>query len=154
MGRYSAAGLALIAVGLILLAARMQLLRGDLTVVIIGALFLVGYVFTREYGLLVPGGILTGLGAGIAARTWVGSAGGPVILGLGLGFLLVYALDRAFGTQRAGGWWPVIPGGVLLVIWILVAARGVGVARSAVAWWPVLLVALGIWLLLRRRGSG
>lgn len=154
MGRHSATGLVLIAVGLILLADRMQILRGDLTVLIIGAALLVGYAFTREYGLLVPGGIMTGLGAGIAARNWVRPAGASVVLGLGLGFLLVYGLDRASGAQRAGGSWPVIPGGILLVIGIVGAARGFGAARAVAVWWPVLLVALGIWLLLRPRGSG
>jgi hypothetical protein len=154
MARHSAAGLVLIAVGLILLADRMQILRSDLTVLIIGASLLAGYAFTREYGLLVPGGILTGLGAGIAARTWLGPAGAPVLLGLGLGFLLVYGLDRASGAQRAGGSWPLIPGGILVVIGLIGAARGFGAARAVAAWWPVLLVALGIWLLLRPKVPG
>lgn len=151
MDRRYAPGLVLIIIGLLLLLTRQHLLRGDLTVLIIGTLLLVIYAFSGQYGLLIPGGILTGLGAGIALREWVGAEGASVVLGLGLGFLSIYAVDRARGIQRTGGWWPVIPGGILTAIGVLLAAQATGTLQIIGTWWPVVLVALGIWLLFRPR---
>lgn len=153
MDRRYAPGLVLIIIGALLLLGQQHLLRGDLTVLIIGTGLLILYAFTGQYGLLIPGGILTGLGAGIALREWVGAEGASVVLGLGLGFLFIYVVDLARGTRRAAAWWPVIPGGILAAIGVLMVARATGTLQTIAAWWPVVLVALGIWLLLRPRAG-
>lgn len=152
MDRRYAPGVLLIVLGVALLLTRQQVLRGEVTVLVIGAALLVAYAFTQSYGLLVPGGILTGLGAGIALREW--AAGGGVLLGLGVGFFLIYVLDRARGGGGGGGagTWPIIPGGILIVIGLLQAARSVAALQALWSWWPVALIALGVWLVVRRWG--
>lgn len=43
----------------------------------------------------------------------------PVVVGLGLGFVLIWVIDRVF-TRRGprGSWWPLIPGSILLLVGI------------------------------------
>jgi len=151
MERRYVQGLVLIVVGIVLLLAMRALPVGDQNVLVVGALLLVAYAFTGRYGLLVPAGILTGLGAGIAARDWVGADRAPVLLGLGVGFLFVYVVDLARSGRQAAEWWPLVPGGILVAVGLLRIVRGTGVLHLIAAWWPILLVVLGIWLLVRRK---
>jgi hypothetical protein len=151
MERRLVPGLVLIIVGGILLLARLQVLGGDLTVLIIGALLLAVYVASGTGGLLFPGAILTGLGAGIALRERLGPESATVPLGLGVGFLLIYAFGEARGPRT--GWWPLIPGGILVVVGLMQAARAYGPLKMAASWWPVLLIAIGVWLILRPKST-
>ncbi len=153
MERRYVQGLALIAVGVVLLLAMRAQPIGDQSVLIVGALLLVAYAYTGRYGLLVPAGIVTGLGAGIAARDWVGADRAPVLLGLGIGFLFIYAVDLAKSGRQAAEWWPLIPGGILVAIGLLRVARAAGAMQAIVTWWPALLIVLGIWLLVRPRAA-
>jgi hypothetical protein len=139
-------GLVFVALGAALFVVLTTGLGGEVFVALVGLGFLVAYVATRLYGLLIPGGILTGLGVGIV----VAAQGGPgeaVVLGLGTGFLAIAVVDQIVAGSRPGWWWPLIPGGVLT----LVGASGIqalqGAARFAL---PVLLVVIGILLLVRR----
>jgi hypothetical protein len=137
-------GLLLIGGGLLWLLAVTTDLDGVYVVPAIGAGSLVAYVVTRRYGLLVPGGILSGLGAGLV----VAASGGPdeaVVLGLGLGFVSIAVLDAVLGDGRAA-WWPLIPGGILTVIGggQLPGVRDIGVYLV-----PAALVVVGLALLLR-----
>lgn len=151
MERRYVQGLVLIAVGVVLLLAMRAYAIGDQSVLVVGALLLVAYAFTGRYGLLVPAGILTGLGAGIAARDWVGADRAPVLLGLGVGFLFVYVVDLARSGRQAAEWWPLVPGGILVAVGLLRVLRGAGIMQVMAAWWPMLLIVLGIWLLVRRK---
>lgn len=139
-------GLLLIAVGLVLYFLQ-GTTEGHVTVfLLLGGLFIAAYFSRREYGLLVPGGVLTGLGLGLLAEDWsLLDATQPVPLGLGLGFLLIFVVDRLY--TRAGNWWPLIPGGILVLV-------GIGLQRGIVRWvfregWPLALVAAGVFLILR-----
>lgn len=115
-----------------------------------GVAFAVGYILTRHYGFLVPAGILTGVGAGVLASTSVGGAdaGAYVVISIGLGFLAIYAFD-VLVTGTAIRWWPLIPGGLMLLI-------GAGMANTAgfvhqlQIWAPALLIALGVLILISR----
>ncbi len=124
---------------------------GEGVVAAVGLAFLVAYALTRRYGFLVPGGILTGLGVGIIYESQMHARGATVVLGLGLGFLGIYAVDAA-ARKTPRGWWPLIPGGVLTLIGLLQAA-GQEFLGSIGRWWPVLLIAVGAYLVFRR-GKG
>lgn len=145
----------LIVLGMIGLAA--DYLGGDQVIVLaVGLVFLAVYLWNRRYGFLVPGGILTGLGAGLAAGMASGGAE-PVLVpaGLGAGFLLIYALDLLVsgGVER---WWPLIPGSILLVFGPFDGAGASGAPRAAAFWPPLVLVAFGILIvagLTWRRGG-
>lgn len=117
----------------------------------IGVAFMVAYALTRRYGYLVPGGILSGIGAGILAAFLVGATdSGPyAVIGGGLGFVLIYAIDLLASGQRAH-WWPVIPGGVMLLVGGGLATNNEGLISRVGTWSPLLLVALGVWILVAR----
>lgn len=128
--------------------------------VLIGAIFLALSALRRARGPLLPGGILVGLGSGFLAREpleaifphWA-----TLLLGLGAGFLLVGALDRAAGRDRRPS--PLVPGLVLVVVALLGALTSQDAVREALAslsrLWPWALVLAGVALvgqaLLRRR---
>lgn len=146
-------GVVLIAIGVTLFAVQLLHLDADIIVLVIGLVFATAYVGTRRYGLLIPAGILTGLGVGIMFQD-LGVRGEPVPLGLGLGFLAIYGVDRLTrGASAPGGWWPLIPGSILTIVAAGSSTFGDEVGRAIQQGWPILLIAAGAWLLLRRRSS-
>jgi hypothetical protein len=116
----------------------------------------IGFVLARllsgAYGLAVPAGVLLGLGAffGIEALQPVESRGGLFFLCLGLGFLAIYLLGG-----RPHAFWPLLPAALLIVVALLFFGLSVAAALEPWAWlvniWPLLLVVLGLWLMLRDR---
>ncbi len=146
-------GVILIVVGVTLFAIQLLHFDADVIVLVIGLVFAIAYAGTRRYGLLIPAGILTGLGAGILLEDF-GVMGEPVVLGLGLGFLGIYGGDLLTSRARAPGrWWPLIPGAILTVIAGAESTFGAEGARVIQQGWPILLIAVGAWLLLRGRIS-
>jgi hypothetical protein len=146
-------GVILIAVGVTLFAVQLLNLDGDVIVLVIGLVFATAFAATRRYGLLIPAGIMTGLGIGILLEDF-GILGEPVVLGLGLGFLAIYAVDFLTSRARAPGrWWPLVPGTILTIIAGAESTFGPEGARVIAQGWPVLLIAAGAWLLLRGRAS-
>ncbi|MDR5694573.1 MAG: hypothetical protein QN198_09715 [Armatimonadota bacterium] len=145
-------GIVLIVLGIIFLVAQQTGIGGEGVVASIGVAFLVAYAFTRNYGLLVPGGIMTGLGIGIIYEARMDRGGAPVLLGLGLGFLSITVIDLAV-RRTQWGWWPLIPGGVLSLIGLLLAAGQAGILGTIGRWWPAILILIGLALLLRRRAE-
>ena len=144
-------GVILIAVGLTLFAVQLLHLDADVIVLVIGLVFAFAYAVTRRYGFLIPAGIMTGLGIGILLED-LGVMGEPVVLGLGLGFLAIYAGDALVsGAREPGRWWPLVPGAILTVIAGAESTFGAEGARVIEQGWPVLLIAVGAWLLLRGR---
>ena len=143
--------LVLIGIGVVLLLAQLTGVGAEAIVALIGAGFLVAYAATRQYGFLIPGGIMTGLGIGIVIETAaIGSQGEPVLLGLGLGFLAIYAVD-AVVRRSAALWWPIIPGGILATLGVLVGTGREGWLENAGSWWPAILIVIGGLVLLSGR---
>jgi hypothetical protein len=143
--------IALIVLGALLLFTPFSLgdLFGSAIVLVIGLAFLYAYAQGRNVGLLIPGAILTGLGAGIVMES-MGTGDGWVPLGLGLGFCAIWFLHRAF-------WWALIPGGIIALAGLqdLVTSDSTlstlfnGFHLSG-GWWPLLLILGGIWLIASR----
>jgi hypothetical protein len=143
-------GMVLIGVGAALLTIMTTDVGGEAVLVVLGLGFLVAYASTRLYGLLIPGAILTGLGAGlVAAGQGAPDAAGAV--GLGLGFVTIALVDRVRAPGRPGWWWPFIPGGILTVT-SLPALTGMPELGPYLI--PAALVVAGVLLLVRpRRGT-
>jgi hypothetical protein len=145
--------LILIAIGVVALISNVSGtdIASRLLLLVIGLGFLTTYALTRKYGFLVPGGILSGLGAGVLVESYAGpgSNGMYAALGLALGFLLIYAVDLAV-ARGAARWWPLIPGGVMLLVVGTAATEQQGLIKQVGPWAPVILVAIGIWLLVTR----
>lgn len=147
--RRSVAGLILIVLGVLVLLGQRLAVGGEAVVALIGIAFLTAYALTRQYGFLVPGGIMTGLGIGIIYENRLNGNGAPVLLGLGVGFLAIYAISSLRG-RMPGDWWPLIPGTVLAVIGLMLAADATGALATVGRWWPLVLILIGLYIAFRR----
>ena len=151
--RRMTAGAILIALGLgFFLIPRFEGFQAEYVLLGLGVLFMAGYFVRRRYGLLVAGGILLGLGLGEVFDSALARFGDGGQLGLGLGFVSIYAI--ALAAERRSTWWPLIPGGLLILSGL---DRTEEVARYIFDNWPLALVVIGILLVLgglKKGGEG
>jgi hypothetical protein len=156
------AGTVLILFGLLMLLATFinSSILGLSILPLLGVLFIVWAALARIPGLMIPGGILTGLGFGsLLSESVFGSAsgeirGGIIMLGLGLGFLLIMPLIRTISP--ATHWWAFIPGGIIMLIGLglLLGGPALSVLGFIGQLWPVVPIVVGIfliWQMLRKR---
>lgn len=151
-------GLILVLIGLIALAN--QFIDFDLfpdlgllIVPSIGVLFLLWGILTREAGLIIPGGIMSGIGLGIllvAEPFEVFSGvddGGIFMLSFALGWVSITVLTAVFTEETH--WWALIPGAIMGLIGGAVLAGGVFETMLSLLGklWPLALIALGIGIL-------
>ena len=156
------AGVVLIAFGVLaLLATFTQSSVFGLSILpSLGILFIVWGLVARLPGVMIPGGILTGLGLGtllsqLAFDNASGEVqGGIIVLGLGFGFLMIMPLIMIISTERH--WWALIPGGILTVVGIglLIGGAALDVLAVLGRLWPIVPIVIGIillWQILRKR---
>lgn len=144
------AGLILIAVGLgLYLIDRVEGIGEEAVLLIIGAAFLIAYFVRKNFGLLIPGCILLGLGVGNVGRGSFLDFAEPTMLGLGAGFIAIYVIARL--NEGKSHWWPLIPGGVMLVL----AIPGTHQFFEYV-WnhWQLILVFIGVLILIGASRGG
>lgn len=143
------AGGVLIAVGVMIFA--MQYASGFEEAVMlfaVGSIFLYFYFRHRKYGLLIPGCILMGLALAVVGDRGFYALGDFDQIGLGLGFLAIYVIAKAY--QGRSHWWPLVPGGILVINGLLEGHAAV--RRLLHDGWPLLLIAAGILLVARALG--
>ncbi len=155
------AGVGLIVIGLFILAAQFVQAEwlGLLFLPMLGLVFLIWGSIARSVGLLIPGGILSGLGLGVFLIEGAipgledVAMGGVFFLSFALGWGLITLLSAVF-TDRVH-WWPLIPGGILALVggMLLVGGTALEVLDFIGRWWPVGLIGLGLWLLVQRMGA-
>jgi hypothetical protein len=152
------AGAILIVIGIALLALQLTKGWGEwIILLLIGGLFIAAYFFRRAYGLLIPGCILVGIGLGAIGNNTILGVGDFTQVGLGIGFIAIYVIDRIY-RNPATHWWPLIPGGILLLTGIGTLSGDLG--RLIRDGWPLLLVLAGLLLigaafgLFGRRNTG
>lgn len=135
------AGTILVVLGLVLLADQLVAdFRGELWQLVLGGLFVAGYFQRRAYGLLIPGCILLGLSLGDLTQGSLFQLGDTDSIGLGLGFIAIYAIDTLY--RGNSHWWPLIPGIILVVTG---AAQGSRQIQDMLrVGWPVLLILIGL----------
>lgn len=146
------AGAIIFAVALVLLADRYTTFEvGRSVPLLLGLGFLTWSLLGREWGMLIPGGVLTGIGVGIMAQRVI-NAGAAMDQALFFwcfagGWALIWLLSRAFFRRNV--WWPLIPGAAMLVLGFGQLWRGEmrEVWRTMAPLWPFLLlvVAAGLW---------
>jgi hypothetical protein len=136
-------GLILVGLGTLLLIGQFVPDVGRYVALVIGLGLLALFVVKRDYGLLVGGGIVTGVGVGILGATMFEgtAAGAAFMICLGLGFLGVLALSYLMRLPERH-WWPAIPGLILTGIGLALAVGGM--ALELVNYWPVVLIVLGV----------
>lgn len=150
-------GIFLIGIGILVLLGQLGQLpnMGMLFLPALGGLFLVWGILTREGGLMIPGGILSGIGWGVYAISGpVADAGGDAEGGIfliifGLGFALITLLTALFTEETH--WWALIPGGILATIGVAIMTNGVllNVVEMVGKYWPVTLIALGLYVIYK-----
>lgn len=148
-------GVILIAIGLGTMA--MQWIPiGWIFPLVLGLGFITAGILTRKAGLLIPGGIIGGAGLGIVAMennlfASMGSteSGGIFLVAMSLGWFSIILLSKLFTDETQV--WPVFPGGAMLLIGGLVLMGEVGLKILEVlgTYWPVVLVAIGVWMLFK-----
>lgn len=152
------AGLIMIGIGAYLFVAQFVQASwmGLLLMPALGLIFIAGGLAGRNVGLLVPGGILSGLGLGAyLASGPFGEVneltrGSLVLLSFAAGWVLITLL-AAFIGQRV--FWPLIPGAILAAVGglLLAGQSGLTVLEWAGRLWPLALILGGLAVLLRRR---
>jgi hypothetical protein len=164
------AGLVIVGIGVFFLLAQFIPDIGRWIPLFIGLIFLAAFIPKREYGFLIPGCIVSGVGvgvvlAGILDDPWSGAA---VLFSIAGGFIAIWVVsvlirlgDKGWprGQSRDAAqalWWPLIPGGILVLIGLVVLAED-GIGGDVLRWWPLLIIGAGLVILvsaLSRRGGG
>ncbi len=119
---------------------------GPSFLLLVGLAFLAAYFLgERNVGFLIPGSIIAGMGLGVLLAQLIPGreSGGIVVLCLGLGFIAIWLFEK-------GHQWALIPGGILVVIGALVASSELAQFSDLGRWWPVILILVGLWVLVRR----
>jgi hypothetical protein len=148
------AGLVIAGIGLFFLAGQLEPDIGRFVALFIGLALLAVFVVTREFGFLVPGSILTGVGIGIVIDSAASgdAESGVMMLALAGGFLGIWVLGSVYRLPQ-NHWWPLIPGGILTLIGLVQLGRTE--VTGAMTLWPVVLIIVGALVLGRtitRRG--
>ena len=150
-------GLVLIGIGLLFLVSRFVDFGnlGLLILPLLGVAFMTWGILTREDGLMVPGGILSGVGVGVyliagplALPAGI-EEGGIFLLSLGAGFASITLFTALFGKETH--WWGLIPGGIIALVGLSVLFGGVfmDVLSAAGKYWPVILIGVGVYTIFK-----
>lgn len=145
-------GIALVAIGILMLVTRLSGLELELTggmvLLTIASVFYFFGFWRHIYGLIIPASILAGLSVGVTFADL--TSGVSVVWGLSLGFLTIYMLGGALFGQRNA--WPVIPAVILFAVGIIIAVANLPTFLGAgLIWLPLLLIGAGIYLGWMRR---
>ncbi len=159
----------IIGIGLFFLLAQFVPDIGRWITLAIGLIFLAAFIAKLEYGFLIPGCIVSGVGvgivlAGVVDDPWSGAA---VLFSIAGGFIAIWVVsvlirrvdkDWPRGESRDAAqalWWPLIPGGILTLVGVIVLAEE-GFESDLLRWWPLLIIGAGLVVLvsaLSRRGD-
>lgn len=157
-------GLILIAIGLLFLIGQFVNLEnlGLLFLPGLGGLFLLWGILTRQAGLMIPGGIISGIGWGAYAISGPISLpqgmdeGGLFMIIFGLGFASITLFSALFAKETH--WWALIPASIIAVIGAAILFGGVFTEILALIgqFWPVVLILVGLYIIFQsnRQKSG
>jgi len=161
MPKHVIGGAVLITIGLLLLVG--QIINAEwfglLVPAGLGLVFLLWGIVAREFGPLVPGGIMAGIGAGLILNRWVlvepngETQGAVILLSFGAGWGLITVLSALFTHKTQS--WPLIPGAILAAIGgaLLAGEAGQQMLEFVGQAWPLALIAAGLYVIFRRRGA-
>lgn len=140
-------------------------LGGGIFLGALGLFFIIWGATTHNAGLLIPGGILTGLSMGVFLVEDVNALpeyaqGGAFVISLAVGFGLITVLTRIF--TECAYWWALIVAGILALVGsgiIIVEMPHGGMLQQIVETaftasqylWPLVLVGLGLWIIFKKR---
>lgn len=152
-GRRTAAVVLLVVAGIALIGPPVSFKSRDSLLLLLGAGFIAWSALARSPGLLVPGGVLTGIGVGILLRPEYGN--GAFLLSMAGGFLLIAVLyPLMFERGRKNALWPLWPAAGLGLAG-LVQLAGPDVRqwlRALQPFWPYALIAVALFMLFTKPG--
>ena len=134
----------------VLAPAADDILGGPLILGAMGLSFWLIYFSKREHWwAIIPGGALATLAlvAGLSSVLEESAVAGVFFVGLGLTFGLVHLLPGPQERMK----WPLIPGAVLLAVGLVILAASASLLGVL---FPAALVAAGIYVIVRKPGSG
>jgi hypothetical protein len=153
-------GLLLISIGALVLVAKFVDLPnipdlGLFFLPALGALFMLAGILSRNEGLMVPGGILSGIGWGAylvaGPLTWGSERqeGGIFLLTFALGWISVTLMSAVFAKKTV--WGTLVPAAVLAAIGSALYFGGMFMDLLEVAGklWPLALIVAGIALIFK-----
>jgi hypothetical protein len=99
----------LVVAGLALVERHTALRPGDALPLLLGLVFLGWSIAARSVGLLIAGGIFTGIGTGVLAQKWLGAGprDGVFMLCFAAGWMLIPLVAGVVMKRRV--LWPMIP---------------------------------------------
>ncbi|MEX1020940.1 MAG: hypothetical protein WDZ49_14855 [Litorilinea sp.] len=120
---------------------------------LLGLVFIGWGIYNREPGFLIPGGVVSGIGAGILVTTgtWQGEpgvdTGGLFLICMALGFVSITVMTAIFTDETQ--WWGLIPGGIIGLVGLTTLYGGVFELTlvTIAQLWPVALIAGGIYVI-------
>jgi hypothetical protein len=152
------AGVVLVTIGLLMFVG--QFIHSDVVdtsfILVLGLVLLFWGCATRHPGPIIAGGIVSGIGLGTAltvagwpTTTSEEAQGAVFLLAFALGWGSIPVLTALFTPHMH--WWPLLPGGVLAFVGVslLLGEFGTQMLIALGTGWPVLLVAVGLYLLWR-----
>ncbi len=148
-----AGGILLTGIGLGLLIFQLVGLP-ELFPILLGVVFLVAGIVTRKAALIIPGGIIGGAGLGTLSTVYGWfyptssvEAGGVFLLLFSIGWFSITLFTFLFTNDHQI--WPLIPGGVMVLIGgaVLMGERGLRILEIVGTFWPLILVIIGLSIL-------
>ncbi|MEW6524721.1 MAG: hypothetical protein AB1445_14460 [Bacillota bacterium] len=149
-------GMVLVVIGLMALVTRAAAVDlGPLFPLGLGVVFLLVFWLGGQEWAIFPGAFLTTVGAAVglaASGRFDMSAWWPVfILAPGAAFLII-------GSSARDHRWALVPGSIVSAVALFFFATTSGVISWAWfawlgRWWPALLIALGVFIVLRQGGT-
>lgn len=119
----------------------------------LGLFFIIWSIVSKEKDLLIPGGIIGGVGLGIMFVTLITnvseiSKGGLFFIGFSIGWLLIVLLSKIFFKKTV--LWPLIPFTILFLFGFVLSLgeKGILVLQNFSLIWPYLLIAAGIIIII------
>lgn len=148
-GRLVAGGVLLAVAGAALAAPYLPPgFAGRAFVPFLGVAFVVWAALSRSIGLLVPGGVLLGVGVG----AWLQASYGPAafLFSLAGGFLSISVLSMLIFGAKHKTWWTVFPAGGLAFAGIVVSGGPAvrEVLRGMQNYWPYALIVVAVALIV------
>jgi hypothetical protein len=124
----------------------------------LGALFMLAGILGRNEGLMIPGGILSGIGWGAyltaGPLTWASERqeGGVFLLAFALGWVSITVVSALFAKKTV--WGTLVPAAVLAAIGGALYFGGmfIDLLEVAAKLWPLALIIAGIALLFKVAG--
>lgn len=119
-------------------------------------IFLLWGIVSRNPGLMIPGGIIAGIGLGALAvespmANLVEDDGGLFMLFFASGWVLITLFTAVFTEETH--WWPLIPAAIMALIGLAITFGGLMMTILTIVskGWPLILIVIGIYILLKAR---